>query len=72
MTPEARFDIFFGIPGGDVLWVCAVEGLANAKERMDQTAAEKPGRYFVCFVHSKEVLATTDTSAKSQDDRKRA
>lgn len=72
MTPVPKFDIFSGAPGRDAVWVCTVEGLANAKERMDQIAAEKPGPYFVCFVHSKEILTRTDTSTKSHDERKRA
>lgn len=72
MTRVATFDIFSGVPGRDAVWVCAVEGLANAKERMDEIAAAQPGPYFVCFVHSKEILARTDTSANSQDNRMRA
>lgn len=62
MDSVPTFHIFSGNNDRDALWVCAVEGLANAKERMDQLAAEKPGAYFVFYTTTHEILSRTDTS----------
>ena len=43
---EPRFDIFSGQIDKNALWVETVEGLSNARERMEQIAAEKPGQVF--------------------------
>jgi len=61
------FDIFQGAVGStDVLWIEAVEGLAAAKQRMDEIAREQPGRYFVFYSHERTVLASTNTTAPSR------
>jgi hypothetical protein len=61
-SPVPKFDIFCGrFPDPNVVWVDAVEGLAAACKRMEQIAAEKPGRYFVFNASDRTVLATTDT-----------
>lgn len=39
-------DIFSGTPK-NAMWIEAVQGLSNARERMQQIAAEKPGQYFL-------------------------
>ena len=57
-----EFDIFQGAFGSaDVLWIEAVEGLAAAKQRMDEIALERPGRYFVFYSHERTVLASANT-----------
>jgi hypothetical protein len=43
---EKSFDIFSGTQK-NAMWVEVVEGLSNARERMQQMAEEKPGQYFV-------------------------
>jgi len=55
------FDIFAGSSDADALWVEAVEGLSNARERMEQIAAEKPGRYFVFCSRDHTILAQVET-----------
>jgi hypothetical protein len=40
------FDIFSGTLK-DGLWLETVEGLSNARERLQQIAEEKPGQYFL-------------------------
>jgi len=56
------FDIFQGTFGSrDVLWIEAVEGLAAAKQRMDEIACKRPGKYFVFYSHERTVLASTNT-----------
>jgi DNA-binding NtrC family response regulator len=59
-----KFDIFSGAPDRDAVWVCAVRGLANAKERMEETAVERPGRYFIFNAFDRTVLAQTETFAQ--------
>lgn len=52
------------------MWVCSVRGPANAKERMDQIAAERPGRYFIFYAVDRTILAQTETFAKAMPERK--
>ncbi len=59
-----KFDIFAGVPDRDAMWICAVRGLANAKERMDQIAVERPGRYFIFYPPERTILAQIETFAK--------
>ena len=68
LTPKAdafdevpKFDIFSGAPDRGAIWVCAVRGLANAKERMDEIAIERPGRYFIFNAVDRAILARTET-----------
>jgi hypothetical protein len=60
---EPRFDIFSGSLDKDAMWVEAVPGLAKARERMKELAAQVPGKYFVFSMHSHAVLASVDTSS---------
>lgn len=66
VPPETvpKFDIFAGAPDRDALWMCTVRGLANAKERMDKIAAERPGRYFIFYTPERKVLAHVETFAR--------
>jgi hypothetical protein len=59
------FDIFSGSPPNNAIWLEAVEGLSNARERMEQIAAENPGKYFIFSVGSRTVLAEIETFAKT-------
>lgn len=58
---EPTFDIFAGAPEEHGLWVEAVEGLSNARERMAQIAAQKPGTYFLFSSCSQSILARIRT-----------
>jgi hypothetical protein len=59
---EPTFDIFRGAIGSrDEVWLEAVSGLDNARERMEQIAAAKPGLYFIFSPRSHSVLASADT-----------
>ena len=44
---ESTFDVFRRLPNGDPLWIVAVRGLKEAKERMALEAANSPGEYFI-------------------------
>lgn len=59
-----KFDIFSGASDRDAIWVCAVRGLANAKERMEEIAVERPGRYFIFNAAERTILAQTETFAQ--------
>lgn len=59
---EATFDIFFGQTDKNAVWVEAVKGLSNARQRMEELAAQKPGSYFVFSTSEHSILARTETS----------
>jgi hypothetical protein len=63
-TPEPSFDIFSGTMDRYAMWIEAVPGLAQARERMEQIAKEKPGRYFVFSTANHTILAEIDTTPK--------
>jgi hypothetical protein len=44
---EQKFDVFSVAINNDARWLECVEGLANARERLEQIAAENPGQYFL-------------------------
>ena len=64
--PEATFDIFSGVPDKDPMWLEAVEGLSNARERMEEIATIIPGQYFVFSIGTHTPLAQIETFAKLQ------
>ena len=45
--PADSFDIFSGQPDLDAVWVASVTGIENARQRMHEIAAERPGEYFI-------------------------
>lgn len=58
---EPAFDIFSGTTDKDAMWMEAVEGLASARERMEEIARTNPGQYFVFAQRSRAILARVDT-----------
>ena len=63
---EPTYDIFRGAIGaGDERWLEAVSGLENARKRMKEIAAAKPGLYFLFHAHNHSVVACADTRAAS-------
>jgi hypothetical protein len=67
---QPKFDIFSGQIDNGPLWLESVEGLSNARGRMRQIAAEKPGRYFVFSPANNSVLAEMETVAKAAEASK--
>ena len=61
----AMFDIFSGAADKDAVWIDAVSGLANARQRMEEIAAKSPGQYFVFSQESGSVVARKDTRKSS-------
>jgi hypothetical protein len=71
MAHVPKFDIFSGSVDKDAIWIEAVEGLGNAKDRMDELAAKSPGKYFVFCGFSHTVMAVTDTRKEDSDSDQR-
>ena len=58
-----KYPIFSGrFPDTDVLWLESVVGLAAARERMQNLAAQEPGPYFVFSTSIHAVVATIDST----------
>jgi hypothetical protein len=55
------FDIFKGATEKDAVWIEAVEGFSNARQRMEEIAAVAPGQYFVFGPFTNCIFARTDT-----------
>jgi DNA-binding NarL/FixJ family response regulator len=58
------FDIFFGVPDKNAVWIETAAGLSNARERMEAIAAQEPGQYFVFSRRDHTILAKTETRKK--------
>ena len=67
---EPEYDIFAGRPDGEAMWIESVEGLKDARARMEQIAAEKPGQYFMFSTTNNAVLAKSNTTSQLQAKRK--
>jgi hypothetical protein len=73
MQTQTKLDIFSGGPdGNDVMWICTVLGLREAKEMMEKIAAKKPGPYFIVDIATREILAQTETLSRKDDNRRQA
>ena len=58
---DSCYDIFRGTFNEIDTWLEAVIGVDQAKMRMEQIAAEKPGKYFVFCVVDQSIIASVDT-----------
>ena len=58
---EPVFDIFRGAIGVDEVWLEAVPGLSNARQRMEDLAAAKPGLYFIYSARTHSIVSCADT-----------
>jgi hypothetical protein len=47
MELGAMFDIFSRLPDGSPLWLESVEGLEQARSRLNGLARLRPGQYFI-------------------------
>jgi hypothetical protein len=64
---NSTFDIFKRLPDGDPVWITAVQGLKEAKERMARAAAISPGEYFI-HLQGEGVVATHVTQSQEWAD----
>lgn len=58
---KETFDIFSGWPEKVEVWLEAVEGLFDARRRMEQIAEHTPGHYFIFSVQHRSCVAEIDT-----------
>jgi len=63
---ESLFDIFCGAPDKNAAWYERVEGLANARARMEQIAKIRPGKYFLFSRRDHSILAQLETFPDTQ------
>jgi hypothetical protein len=61
---EPIFDIFSGRSEKDAMWLEAVQGLSKARQRMEQIAEERPGRYFLFCSSSHSIPVRLETLEK--------
>jgi len=64
------FDIFSGERDKNARWIEAVEGLAEANKRMQQLAAQNPGKYFIFYTGTHAVVASIETFAEQKPSSK--
>jgi hypothetical protein len=60
------FDIFSGAPKDNPMWLETISGLSNARERMEQIAAKRPGQYFIFSIGTHSPVVQIETFAKPQ------
>jgi hypothetical protein len=53
---KSTFDIFCGTSFEDAKWLESVEGLPEARERLETIAAARPGSYFIFSSASSSIL----------------
>jgi hypothetical protein len=58
---EFTFDILSGTPQANPKWLESVAGLANARKRINELAAQRPGQYFIFNAWNGCVLEQVDT-----------
>lgn len=68
---ESTFDIFSGTSDKDARWLESVEGLSEARERMEHIAAVRPGAYFLYDPLSHSILAKSGTTEQLQSTRQK-
>ena len=64
---NSTFDIFKRLPDGNPVWIAAIQGLQEAKERMAHEAAISPGDYFI-HLQGEGVVAKHDTDSQEWAD----
>ena len=69
---EPTFDIFYGTSDKNAVWIEAVEGLSNARARMEEIAATHPGQYFVFSATSHSILVRTETFREAERSKEKS
>ena len=60
---SCRFDVFKRDLSGHPIWMGAVEGLEEAKERMNRFAEDSPGTYFI-YSEERGIVLNADDAEK--------
>jgi len=59
---EPTFDIFSGSSDKDAVWLECVDGLSEARQRLEYITAVRPGAYFLYDHASRSVIAKSGTT----------
>lgn len=54
---QPPFDIYSGVPDKTAVWCESVEGVSNARSRMEEIAKNRPGAYFIFYRRDHSILA---------------
>jgi hypothetical protein len=60
VNDNPSYDIFWVDEDQEAVWQCAAEGIWNAKKKMEELAAKKPGKYYVFSSSESRVVARFD------------
>lgn len=60
---DAKFDIFRRLPGGQPIWVKAIEGLDEAKRELQQVAERDAGEYFIFDPRNGRMISSERTNS---------
>jgi hypothetical protein len=67
---EPTFDIFSGSSDKDARWLESIEGLSEARVRMESLAEIRPGAYFLYDPVNHSILAKTNGTKQLQTQEK--
>jgi hypothetical protein len=56
------YDIFRKLPAGEPVWVEAVQGLEDAKSRLQELATVRPGDYYIYDLGHERIVAMASTA----------
>jgi hypothetical protein len=62
VSDGSKYHVFQGTKDVDALWLASAEGLLDAKQKMQQLAAQKPGKYFVFYLPDSLIVASADST----------
>jgi len=59
---SATYDIFRKLPAGEPVWVEAVNGLEDAKSRLNELVAVRPGDYYIYDLGHERIVAMASSA----------
>lgn len=71
MPEEQCFDLFRGELLQGAIRIGTVRGLAEAKAKMEEMAAQKPDRYFLYSTENSSVVASVNSSLNIRENTRR-
>jgi hypothetical protein len=72
MSDDPSYDIFWVDQEGEAVWQSSIEGIWNAKKRMEELARKKPGKYYIFSASENRTVARLDMATPGPTvDRRR-
>jgi len=59
---SATYDIFRKLPAGEPVWVEAVQGLEDAKSRLNELVSVRPGDYYIYDLGHERIVAMASSA----------